>query len=96
MEDMEYLADELKHRGVQKIAISSMIPRIDLKDEIPRLNESLKDLCKKKGYALINNSNISYKWHLAEDKVHLNYKGVKLLERNYIAYLKNASVGNKE
>ena len=89
VENIAYLAQELKHRGVQHIAISSIVPRIDLKKDIPKLNEAIKKLCRIEGYHFINNHNIYYYWHLAKDKIHLNYEGVEILEENFASYLRN-------
>ena len=93
VDHLSYLAVELKHRGVKRIAISAMVPRKDLKEDIPKLNAVLKAMCHTNGYDFINNSNIIYKYNLSDDKVHLNYKGVQLLQGNFISYLKR--VGNE-
>ena len=96
IENVVYLGHELLHRGVKKIAISGMVPRINLKKEIPQLNRALKQMCKDEGYDFISNENIYYNWHLSDDNVHLNYEGVKILERNYTSYLRNTKVVDEE
>ena len=79
---------------MKRIAISSMIPRLDMKTEIPELNNELKTMCRNKGFDFISNGNIFYNWHLCKDKVHLNYDGVEVLERNFVRYLKSLNLGN--
>jgi hypothetical protein len=96
VENVAYLGRELKNRGVKKVAVSGMIPRINLKEEIPKLNNALKDMCQKEGMDYISNKNIYYRWHLSKDKVHLNFDGVEILERNFIHYLKGLKLGNEE
>ena len=91
VDNLAYLGLELKNSGSKTIAISGMVPRTDLKNEIPELNRELKKMCQIYGYDYINNNNIFYNWHLSDDLVHLNFKGVKVLQSNYISYLKNVS-----
>ena len=48
---ISYLTGELRHRGVKRIAISAMVHRKDLnKEDIPKLNASLKTMCHANGY----------------------------------------------
>ena len=91
--NIEYLGKELKHRGVKRIAVSGMVPRIYMQKDIPSLNLAFKKMCSQNGYDFIDNSNISYHWHLSDDCIHLNYDGVKLLERNFANYLKKNTRG---
>jgi len=96
-DNLAYLGLELKDRGVKTIAISGMTPRKNLKTDIPLLNYELKKMCKTYGYDYINNNNITFKEHLSNDQVHLNYDGVKILQGNYISYLnKRTVVVNKQ
>ena len=76
--------------------VSGMIPRINLKEEIPKLNSALRDMCRKEGMDYISNNNIYYGWHLAKDNVHLNFDGVEILERNFIHSLTDLKLGNEE
>ena len=92
VDNLAYLGLELMDSGVKQIVISSMVARKDLKEEIPRLNKELKKMCKIYGYHFINNNNIIYKYHVSDDKIHLNYKGVSLLQSNYISFLKGTKV----
>ena len=66
VDDIDYLGRELLNRGVKRVAISGMVPRIDLRQEIPELNKELKKMCQAKGYDYISNTNIYYNWHLSE------------------------------
>lgn len=96
IDNISYLGRELKHRGVKKVAISAMVPRIHLRREIPQLNSALKRMCQEEGYDFISNTNIYYNYHLSEDMVHLNYDGVKVLENNFSSYLRNTRVVDEE
>ena len=93
-DNLAYLGIELKDRGVKRIAISGMTPRKDLKQQITDLNAELKNMCKNYNYDFINNNNIIYKNHLSYDQIHLNYKGVSILQGNYISYLKRTKMDN--
>ena len=92
IENIHYLGGELKEQGVKNIAISGMVPRIYMQKSIPKLNNALRALSSRQGYNYIDNSNISFWWHLSEDGIHLNPDGVKLLERNYANYLKKTKM----
>jgi len=103
--DTSYLGQELLARGVSRIAISGMTPRVDMKDSIPKLNQLFKKMCATNKFDFIDNSNIRYsfkdpegyyKSHLSYDKIHLNYEGVEILESNYIRYLKGLKLGTEE
>ena len=59
--NIKHLGCEMKHRGVAHIAISSMVPRTDLREDIPALNDALRQMCSKKGFDYINNKNIYFK-----------------------------------
>ena len=96
IDNLTYLGHELKDRGVKKIAISSMIPRIHLRREIPKLNKALKQMCNEEGFDFISNANIFYNYHLSDDMVHLNYDGVKVLEENFSSYLRSTKAHNEE
>ena len=105
VENLAYLGCVFKSKGAKHIAISSMCPRINLKDEIPSLNRALSTMCKTYGYDFIDNSNIKYRYrandgyyksHLSYDRIHLNYDGVEILNSNFISYLKNLKVDNEE
>ena len=91
-----HLGNELKHRGVKHIAISSVLPRINLMKEVPELNRKLKEMAAKEGFDFIFHRNIYYKYHMARDKVHLNYDGVEILEENFTFYLKNLKLDDKD
>ena len=103
--NLGYVGLELKSRGVKHVAISGMCPRKDLKDEIPKLNNAIKGLCRTYNLDYIDNTNIKYRYkdgdgyfrsHLSYDRVHLNYDGVEILESNYISYLRNLKAENEE
>ena len=95
-DNLAYLGCELQDRGVKRIAISGMAPRIGLKKKISELNMELKGMCKTYKFDFINNSNIYYNWHMANDSVHLNYDGVDVLASNYAHYLKGIKLGNED
>ena len=84
-----WMGCELEHMGVKRIAVSAMTPRKDMKDDVPKANKLLKEMCRDYHFDFIDNSNISYKYHMAYDQIHLNYEGVEILELNYISYLKS-------
>jgi len=93
---LAYLGHELEERGVKKVAISSMVPRIHLRKEIPELNKAIKLMCQDEGFDFISNTNIFYNYHLSDDMVHLNYDGVKVLEQNFSSYLRSTKALNEE
>jgi hypothetical protein len=68
---LAYLAEELKARGVKKVAVSSLTPRYRMKDEIAAANDILKDMCHDYRLDFIDNSNISYFDHISDDGIHL-------------------------
>jgi len=85
---MKILCKDLKSKGIVNIAVSGLTPRYLLKDEVFSLNNSLRAMCKENGFFFINNSFITYNYHLSWDKIHLNYDGVDQLEVNYSKYLR--------
>lgn len=89
VETTAWIGCELENRGVKRIAISAMTPRKGMKEEVPKINKLLKEMCRYYRFDYIDNSNINFKYHMAYDQVHLNYEGVEILELNYIDYLKN-------
>jgi len=91
-ENLAYLGCELIKRGVKRIAVSGMTPRKNLKDAIAKLNRELISMCRTYDYDYIDNSNIWFRHHLANDQVHLNYDGVEILESNFIDYLSYVEV----
>ena len=104
--DIDEIADnaaciglELKAKGIKNIAISGMTPRVNLKDEIPKLNCALVAMCQTYGFDYIDNSNIKYsyrgfdgsfKYHICNDLIHLNHDGVEILQSNFIGYLRKS------
>ena len=82
------LALKLKSKGITNIAISGVTGRDNLKNEIPKLNQALRDMCKKFDLNYINNSFITFRYHLCWDKIHLNFDGVDQMEKNFSKYLR--------
>ena len=92
---MEALCKDLKVKGITNISISGITPRYLLRTEVPKLNNALRAMCKKNGFDYISNSFVTYNYHLAWDKVHLNYDGVDQLESNISKYLRWKTWGKK-
>ena len=74
---------------VERVCFSSIIKR----DERPELNLKIMDIsktlkkCLEKDYDFVDNSNIGFH-HLAEDKLHINKNGQRILTRNFLIILK--------
>ena len=86
--DMNKLGEDLLKRGFTNIGFSSVTPRTGLKDEVPILNNLIKEMCKENdNFHYISNSYITYKYDLSKDKVHLNFDGVWRLEKNFSYFL---------
>ena len=86
--DMKKLGEDLIQRGFTNIGFSSVTPRTGLKDEVPILNNLMKEMCRENDhFHYISNSYISYKYDLSKDKVHLNFDGVWRLEKNFSYFL---------
>ena len=96
VDNLAYLGCELLDRGVKHIAISGMVPRYGMKNKIRKINELIKGMCQTYNFDFINNNNIYYYDHMANDGIHLNYDGVWILENNYSRYLNDLKTGNKE
>ena len=94
VDNIAYLGCELKDRGVKNIAISAMVPRYRLKNDIKHINVLLKGMCKSYQFDFISHHNIFYNNHICQDGVHLNYDGVGVLQSNYARYLRK--LGNEE
>ena len=92
---MEELCKKLKTKGIKNISVSGITPRYLLKTEVPKLNNALREMCKKNGFDYISNSFITYNYHLVWDKIHLNYDGVDQLESNFSKYLSWVTRGKK-
>ena len=96
VDNIAYLGCELKDRGVKRVAISGMVPRYMMRNQINNLNSLLKGMCKTYGFDYISNDNIYYYKHICFDGVHLNYDGVGILTNNYSNYLKHLKLGDEE
>ena len=76
---------------IERVCFSSIIKRDDrpeLNLKIMDINEAFKKLCLQKGYDFIDNSNIGFR-HLAEDKLHIDKNGQRILTSNFLNHLKN-------
>ena len=96
VENITAMCRDMREKGIQNIAVSSMTPRYRLKWDILNINHLLKHLCKSNNYHFIDNSNINYYDHVCDDGVHLNHDGVYMLTNNYSNYLKHVELGYEE
>ena len=80
-----------KEYGVQKVFISSFLPRRSAFYQSRRfhLNKMLRAECIANDFIFLENKNIELQKHLSDDGVHLNTKGSSMLCRN-IANMLNA------
>jgi hypothetical protein len=76
--------------GVKKVGISSILPRNDknVQRMIKETNKLLRDMCDFNEFIFIDNSNISVNL-LSPDNIHLSDVGSRILEENFIGFLKN-------
>ena len=74
--------------GAQNILIGGVTTRKGgfLKKRCNALNGNLRDLCNRKGFIFINNTDVKDE-HLYSDGVHLNEKGTVILADNYLSAL---------
>ena len=80
-----------KEYGVQKVFISSFLPRQSSFYQSRRfhLNEMLRVECSANDFIFVENESIEVQKHLSDDGVHLNARGSSMLCRN-IANVLNA------
>ena len=78
-----------KDNGVEKVIISSFLPRQSAFYQARRhnLNKMLQSECVAKGFEFIANDNIMVNKHVSDDGVHLNAKGSSLLCKNIVKQL---------
>ena len=78
-----------KDHGVQKVLISSFLPRQSAYYQSRRhhLNEMLRSECQAKGFAFIENKDILLQKHISEDGVHLNARVSSMLCKNIVNQL---------
>ena len=86
--NLEKLGKDLIDRGFLNVGFSAVTPRTGLKEQIPTLNNQIREMCEKvENFHFINNSYISFKYDLCKDKVHLNFDGVWRIEKNFSKFL---------
>jgi lysophospholipase L1-like esterase len=75
-----------KMHGARKVIISSVMPRSNFYYQLDRhqLNVLLKKLCDANNFYFLENSDISLSKHIANDGVHLNFDGTKVLANNIL------------
>ncbi len=84
------LATKCTDHGVTKIMISPITPRRGIENRRKETNRLLRNLCEKKNYTYIDNSDIS--WHdLHTDKIHLSRDGLMAMEDILISYINNGN-----
>ena len=91
----ERIADDILNLALSinsndnEIAISGIVPRNDaLNPKGIAVNNFLKQKLPQNGISFINNDNIDPKMHLNNSGLHPNYKGVEILAKNFIDYIK--------
>ena len=75
-----------KMHGARKVVISSVMPRSNFHYQLGRhqLNGLLRKLCIANNFCFLENSNITLSKHIANDGVHLNFDGTKVLANNIL------------
>ena len=75
-----------------QVTVSSIVPRNDQwSKKVYEVNKVLLNLCKDKNTPFISHSSIDAKRNLINSKLHLNIKGSRKLQENFVKYLKGFS-----
>lgn len=91
-DELALAVTQLRNVGLKNIALSGVTVRAGLQVEVDKLNKSIKEVCKNFQVSFIDNSNIKYKQHVSHDTVHLNAKGIEILERNLARWVNSFQV----
>ena len=89
-DDLTLAITQLRNNGVKNIALSGVTPRAG--HEVDGLNKRIKEVCKDFRIGFIDNSNILYQNHVSKDCLHLNSKGVDILQNNFIRWVKSVQL----
>jgi hypothetical protein len=95
MEHIENLCLTVKSKFANaKIGVSGITLREDVQvnNKIQEVNNGIKEMCKKRNYTFIDNSNIKSN-SLNRSKLHLNTRGSALLASGLIKFLKFCGEG---
>ena len=90
-DDIALAVTKLRSQGVKYIAISSITPRQKMTN-IGELNSGIKNVCKTFKIDYIDNHSIRYENHVCRDTIHLNPKGIAILESNYARYISSVQI----
>ena len=75
-----------------QVTVSSIVPRNDQwSKKVYEVNKVLLNLCKDVNTPFISHSSIDAKRNLNNSKLHLNIKGSRKLQENFVKYLKGFS-----
>ena len=84
------LASTLKSDSCS-VAISSITVRNDKhRNKVAQVNRSLKRLCQKNNFELINHENTNTERHLNGSRLHLNKRGTTILSNNFTEAISNS------
>ena len=75
-----------------QVTVSSIVPRNDeWSKKVNEVNKVLLNLCKDVNIPFISHSAIDAKRNLNNSKLHLNIRGSRKLQENFVKYLKGFS-----
>ena len=97
MEHIENLCLTVKSKFANaKIGVSGITLREDVQvdNKIQEVNNGIKEMCKKRNYTFIDNSNIKSN-SLNRSKLHLNTRGSALLASGLIKFLREGGGGGR-
>ena len=90
-QSMVDLAKTVANDNLQ-VTVSSIVPRNDQwSKKVYEVNKVLLNLCKDVNTPFISHSSIDAKRNLINSKLHLNIKGSRKLQENFVKYLKGFS-----